>query len=184
MCRSKCGQREFLRCSGRRAAASRRLLYQLGGFLPTEAGTITVDGKPVKGPGPDRGIVFQHFALFPWKTVRANVHVRPASAWACRAPNRKSARRTIIDLVGLRGFRGQLPVAALRRHEAAHRDRAHARDRSGNSSDGRAVRRARCADAPPDADRTARRSGSARPRPSSSSRTTCRKPSISRSASR
>ena len=38
-----------------------------------EAARIAVDGAPVKAPGPDRGIVFQHFALFPWKTVRGNI---------------------------------------------------------------------------------------------------------------
>ncbi len=53
-------------------------------------------------------------------------------------------------------LRGQLPVASLRRHEAAHRDRPHARLRSENPADGRAVRRARRADAPPDAGRIAR----------------------------
>jgi NitT/TauT family transport system ATP-binding protein len=42
------------------------LLYLVGGFLPTETGSILVDGKPVAGPGPDRGIVLQNFALFPW----------------------------------------------------------------------------------------------------------------------
>src|SRR6476469_5378490 len=39
---------------------------------PREKGAIAVNGAPVKAPGPDRGIVFQHFALFPWKTVREN----------------------------------------------------------------------------------------------------------------
>ena len=56
-------------------------------------------------------------------------------------------------------LRGQLPVAALRRHEAAHRDRPHARVRSGNPADGRAVRRARRADPQPDAERAARHLG-------------------------
>src|SRR5262249_59390627 len=49
------------------------LLYLIGGFLPTETGKILIEGKPIGAPGPDRGIVFQHFALFPWKTVRGNV---------------------------------------------------------------------------------------------------------------
>src|SRR5450830_1341104 len=52
-------------------------------------------------------------------------------------------------------LRGQLPVATLRRHEATHRDRAYARLRSENPADGRAVRRARCADPRPDAERAA-----------------------------
>src|SRR6187401_112695 len=67
------GRREFLALLGPSGCGKSTLLYQLGGFLPTEAGSITVNGIAVKGPGPDRGIVFQHFALFPWKSVRANV---------------------------------------------------------------------------------------------------------------
>src|SRR5262249_5154734 len=65
--------REFLALLGPSGCGKSTLLYLIGGFLPTETGKIMVDGKPVSGPGPDRGIVFQHFALFPWKTVRANI---------------------------------------------------------------------------------------------------------------
>ncbi len=65
--------REFLALLGPSGCGKSTLLYLVGGFLPTEAGRIMVEGKPVTAPGPDRGIVFQHFALFPWKTVRANI---------------------------------------------------------------------------------------------------------------
>ena len=65
--------REFVALLGPSGCGKSTLLYLIGGFLPVEAGTISVDGKPVSGPGPDRGIVFQHFALFPWKTVRGNI---------------------------------------------------------------------------------------------------------------
>src|SRR5213076_737939 len=65
--------REFLALLGPSGCGKSTLLYLIGGFLPIEKGSITVNGEPVKAPGPDRGIVFQHFALFPWKTVRANV---------------------------------------------------------------------------------------------------------------
>ena len=65
--------REFLALLGPSGCGKSTLLYLVGGFLPTETGKILVDGKPVAGPGPDRGIVFQNFALFPWKTVRKNV---------------------------------------------------------------------------------------------------------------
>src|SRR5437867_2163375 len=60
--------REFLALLGPSGCGKSTLLYLLGGFLPTETGRILIDGKPVAGPGPDRGIVFQHFALFPSKT--------------------------------------------------------------------------------------------------------------------
>jgi len=49
------------------------LLHVLGGFIPGDAGEIRVHGRAVVGPGPDRGMVFQEFSLFPWRTVGGNV---------------------------------------------------------------------------------------------------------------
>jgi NitT/TauT family transport system ATP-binding protein len=49
------------------------LLYIVGGFVTPSVGALRVADKPVTGPGPDRGPVFQEFALFPWKTVLGNV---------------------------------------------------------------------------------------------------------------
>jgi len=66
-------EREFLALLGPSGCGKSTLLYLMGGFLPIGTGKILVDGKAVAGPGPDRGIVFQNFALFPWKTVRGNV---------------------------------------------------------------------------------------------------------------
>lgn len=65
--------REFLALLGPSGCGKSTLLYLIGGFIPIEKGSIAVGGKTIKEPGPDRGIVFQHFALFPWKTVRDNV---------------------------------------------------------------------------------------------------------------
>jgi NitT/TauT family transport system ATP-binding protein len=102
------GQREFIALLGPSGCGKSTLLYLLGGFLPTEAGTITVDGKKVAGPGPDRGIVFQHFALFPWKTVRANVVYGLQRAGLPRAEQQRRAQ-DFIDLVGLTGFEDSYP---------------------------------------------------------------------------
>jgi NitT/TauT family transport system ATP-binding protein len=49
------------------------LLNAVAGFAPPSAGTIMADGRPVSAPGPDRGMVFQEYALFPWMTVEQNV---------------------------------------------------------------------------------------------------------------
>ncbi len=101
-------RQEFLALLGPSGCGKSTLLYQLGGFLPTDSGSITVDGKPVTGPGPDRGIVFQHFALFPWKTVRANVMYGLGRMGLPRPEQQKRAQQ-FIDLVGLNGFEDGYP---------------------------------------------------------------------------
>jgi len=102
------GQREFLALLGPSGCGKSTLLYLIGGFLPVEKGAITVNGKPVAAPGPDRGIVFQHFALFPWKTVRANIAYGLERQGMPRA-ERDARVQTFIDLVGLTGFEDSFP---------------------------------------------------------------------------
>jgi NitT/TauT family transport system ATP-binding protein len=100
--------REFLALLGPSGCGKSTLLYLIGGFLPVERGAIAVNGKPVAAPGPDRGIVFQHFALFPWKTVRANITYGLERQ---RMPREERERRaqSFIDLVGLTGFEDSYP---------------------------------------------------------------------------
>src|SRR5271167_2124217 len=100
--------REFLALLGPSGCGKSTLLYLVGGFLPTEAGRILVENKPVVAPGPDRGIVFQHFALFPWKTVRSNILYGLERMRLSRAEREKRAQ-SFIDLVGLHGFEDSYP---------------------------------------------------------------------------
>jgi NitT/TauT family transport system ATP-binding protein len=102
------GAREFVALLGPSGCGKSTLLYLIGGFLPNESGTISVDGKPVCAPGPDRGIVFQHFALFPWKTVRANILYGLERQGLPRA-EREQRAQAFIDLVGLKGFEDSYP---------------------------------------------------------------------------
>jgi len=100
--------REFLALLGPSGCGKSTLLYLIGGFLPTETGRILIDGKPVGAPGPDRGIVFQHFALFPWKTVRANI-LYGLERMALPREERERRAQSFIDLVGLTGFEDSYP---------------------------------------------------------------------------
>src|SRR5690242_18650195 len=100
--------REFVALLGPSGCGKSTLLYLIGGFLPVECGRILVDGGLVAAPGPDRGIVFQHFALFPWKTVRANVVYGLERAGLPRG-EREARAQSFIDLVGLSGFEDAYP---------------------------------------------------------------------------
>jgi NitT/TauT family transport system ATP-binding protein len=100
--------REFVALLGPSGCGKSTLLYLIGGFLPVETGTILIEGKPVGAPGPDRGIVFQHFALFPWKTVRSNILYGLERMRLAREEREKRAQ-AFVDLVGLRGFEDSYP---------------------------------------------------------------------------
>ncbi len=100
--------REFVALLGPSGCGKSTLLYLIGGFLPVERGAINVEGKAVQGPGPDRGIVFQHFALFPWKTVRGNILYGLERQGIPKSEREKRAM-DFIELVGLGGFEDSYP---------------------------------------------------------------------------
>jgi NitT/TauT family transport system ATP-binding protein len=100
--------REFVALLGPSGCGKSTLLYLIGGFLPVEQGSITVEDRPIAGPGPDRGIVFQHFALFPWKTVIQNVLYGLEKQGTPREERIERARE-FIELVGLSGFEDSYP---------------------------------------------------------------------------
>jgi NitT/TauT family transport system ATP-binding protein len=101
-------QGEFVSIVGPSGCGKSTLLYLLGGFIELTGGRILVDGRPVSAPGPDRGIVFQHFALFPWKTVMGNVEFGLAEQGVAKAKRREIAQRH-IDMVKLTGFEDMFP---------------------------------------------------------------------------
>ena len=100
--------REFVALLGPSGCGKSTLLYLIGGFLPVETGAILIDGNKVAGPGPDRGIVFQHFALFPWKTVRGNI-LYGLERQGMPKDEREKRAMDFIELVGLNGFEDSYP---------------------------------------------------------------------------
>jgi len=103
------GDNEFLALLGPSGCGKSTMLYLIGGFLPIESGTIEVRGKPVSAPGPDRGVVFQHFALFPWKTVRENVLYGLEKQGLPKA-ERMNRATAFIEKVNLHGFEDSYPA--------------------------------------------------------------------------
>jgi NitT/TauT family transport system ATP-binding protein len=79
-------------------------LHIVGGFVAPGAGSVHVDGVPVTGPHPSRGIVFQELALFGWKTVLGNV------GFGVPRRERTERARRYIELVGLSGFERHYPA--------------------------------------------------------------------------
>ncbi|MSE17024.1 taurine ABC transporter ATP-binding subunit [Pantoea agglomerans] len=78
------------------------LLNLVAGFLPVESGSITLDNQPVTGPGAERGVVFQHEGLLPWRNVLDNVAFGLQLAGMSR-PDRDTIARRLIRQVGLEG---------------------------------------------------------------------------------
>lgn len=78
------------------------LLNLIAGFLPVEPGSISLDGKAIQGPGADRGVVFQHEGLLPWRNVLDNVAFGLQIAGMARQP-REALARQMIKNVGLEG---------------------------------------------------------------------------------
>lgn len=91
---------DFVAVVGPSGCGKSTILNMIAGFVPITSGRILVDGREVKGPGPDRGVVFQSFALFPWKTVAENVTFGPRMRGVGKAERQKIADE-YLALAGL-----------------------------------------------------------------------------------
>jgi len=99
---------EFVSILGPSGCGKSTLLYIVGGFVLPSSGTVRVKGAAVTGPGPDRGPVFQEFALFPWKTVLGNVMYGLLEQGAPRKIAEDRAR-ALLDMVHLKGYENFYP---------------------------------------------------------------------------
>ncbi len=100
--------REFLTLLGPSGCGKSTLLNIIAGFERPDAGSVWLDGSPIERPGPDRGVVFQDYTLFPWLNVQQNVEygLREKGAGAGEAA---AIARRYLDLVGLAGFERRYP---------------------------------------------------------------------------
>jgi NitT/TauT family transport system ATP-binding protein len=99
---------EFLTIIGPSGCGKTTLLRLIAGLIPRDGGDIVIDGVPVSGPGPDRAVVFQNFALLPWADVLDNI----AFGLRLRGLSRTGRRKRAADLaqiVGLAGFEKKRP---------------------------------------------------------------------------
>ena len=99
---------EFLTLVGPSGSGKTTLLDLLGGLSRPSRGSVLVDGEEVTGPGLDRGIVFQQYALFPWRTTLANVTFGLEQQGLGRRERVERARENLA-LVGLEGFEDRYP---------------------------------------------------------------------------
>jgi NitT/TauT family transport system ATP-binding protein len=98
---------EFVSIVGPSGCGKSTLLYIVDGFI-SAAGEVRIDGKAIDGPGIDRGVVFQEYALFPWRTAAQNVEFGLDIA-GLKARERRERALHYLELVGLSAFAGRYP---------------------------------------------------------------------------
>ena len=101
-------ENEFLVILGPGQCGKSTLLRIIAGLEIPTTGRVTLDGEEIKGPGPDRGLVFQGYMLFPWKTVLGNVEIGPQLRGLSKNEAHDIAMH-YIELVGLTGFERHYP---------------------------------------------------------------------------
>ena len=99
---------EFVSIIGPSGCGKSTLLNVVAGFTPPTEGQALLDGVPITGPGPERGVVFQQYSLFPWMSVRKNVEFG-LKMQGVAANKRETTARTLLGLAGLLAFEYHYP---------------------------------------------------------------------------
>jgi ABC-type taurine transport system ATPase subunit len=102
------GRGDFVCIVGPSGCGKTTMLQTLAGFIRPSGGAVLLHGRPVSGPGPDRGVVFQQPALFPWMTVAENAGFGPRVR-GVNAAARAAVVETYLRTVGLWEFRSRYP---------------------------------------------------------------------------
>ena len=103
-------QGDFVSLIGPSGCGKTTMLNMLAGFVAPTTGRVLLDGKPVAGPGPERGVIFQEYGVFPWLTVAQNIEFG-LKLRANRVPEgeRREIRDRYMRLMGLQDFAGAYP---------------------------------------------------------------------------
>lgn len=99
----KIEKNEFVAIVGPSGCGKSTFLLMIAGLEKPTAGKLTIEGKPIEGPGVQRSIVFQEYLLFPWRTVEGNIEFGPRMRNVPKNDCRANSR-DLIELMGLRGF--------------------------------------------------------------------------------
>jgi NitT/TauT family transport system ATP-binding protein len=101
---------DFVAVIGPSGCGKTTMMSMLAGFHKPSAGRVLLDGREVEGPGPERGVIFQEYGVFPWLTVEENIAFGlKLKANRTVAAERKEICRRYLDLMGLSGFAQAYP---------------------------------------------------------------------------
>jgi NitT/TauT family transport system ATP-binding protein len=101
---------EFVSIIGPSGCGKTTMMNIVGGFVEPTLGRVLLDGRPVRGPGPDRGVIFQEYGVFPWLTVRQNIEFGlKLAASKVTAAQREETVLRYMKLMGLADFANHFP---------------------------------------------------------------------------
>ncbi len=103
-------EREFVSIIGPSGCGKTTMMNIVAGFMQPSSGRVTLDGKPITGPGPDRGVIFQEYGIFPWLTVKENIAFGlKLAANRTAAAEREEICQRYMRLMGLSDFADAWP---------------------------------------------------------------------------